>query len=130
MLKNFRLGQSNELIMAGHVYDLHNCFDFEKISFLRDCELDIIFKPNSIYGQGNPEITIRITDVDYFECSPRFFMDQIYDLEEIGYKARDDRDDSWLLSEDQAPEAADLFLRFSGGHFIRVHGTQALVLLS
>ena len=123
MNKNFHVGQSNELVKDGCVYDLHNCFDFESITILGDRRLLISFKPNLVYGVEQSRIVIEVHDLDYLEASPQFGTEVVYDLDEIGYKSPQDRDDLWLLNEAQSSEDAHLFFRFIEGHFIRFHGS-------
>jgi hypothetical protein len=123
MEKNFLLGQSNELIKDGKIYDIHTCFDLEKF-VLRGSDAEIVFRPNSVYGLGHPTIKLDIQNLDYLEVSPNFRAESVTDIDEVGYKQRDDRDDNWLLTESQSKGVGDLFFRFHGGHFIRFHGSR------
>lgn len=128
MRKNFRVGQANELIKDDRIYDLHNCFDFECLVVSGGGDIELVFKPNPEHGEGYSRIAVRVQSVDYLEISPQFGAARITDIDEIGYKLREDRDDSWLLTEIQATEKADVFIRFLGGHFVRFHGEDASLL--
>jgi len=121
MEKNFKIGQSNELIKDNQIYDLHNCFDLEGI-ILGGAEAEMFFRPNALHGHKYSRIKLHIHCIDYFELSQNFRVSMVVDIDEIGYKKRDDRDDSWLLTESQSQGEADLFFRFVGGHFVRLHG--------
>ena len=123
MEKNFSLGQSNELLKDGKIYDLHNCFDLETF-VLRASDAELVFRPNPTHGRGLPIIKLDVQNVDYLEVSPNFHTANVTDVDEVGYKPRDDRDDSWLLTEEQSQGVGDLFFRFHGGHFIRFHGSR------
>lgn len=127
MQKDFSIGQSNELIKDGRIYDLHNSFDFESLVVSGCRDIRLVFKPNVDHGKTHSRIAVQIQSVDYFEISPQFGASIICDIDEVGYKFREDRDDSWLLTENQANEAADMFVRFQGGHHIRFHGGRALL---
>lgn len=81
----------------------------------------MFFEPDEQYGSGQVPIMLKFSDVGLLETSPNFGAAEITDLEEIGYKAVGDKDDNWLLDEQQATQNDDLFFRFSGGHFIRVN---------
>lgn len=127
MEKDFKLGQSNELIKGDQIYDIHNCFDFESL-VLRENDAEIVFRPNPEYGQGSPGIKLDIRNVDYLELSPGFRAAEVTDIDEMGYRQREDRDDRWLQTESQSKGEGDLFFRFQGGHFLRFHGSCASLL--
>lgn len=59
--------------------------------------------------------------VDYLEFSPNFGSRIVCGLEDMGYKSPGDRDDEWLLDEQQSTPDDHLFFRLEGGDFIRVH---------
>jgi len=121
MEKDFQVGQSNELVKAGQVYDLHNQYDFAGLSVDAGRNIRLSFEPNSEHGQNLPSIVVEFQDVDYLELSDNFGASVVRELDEMGYKEGDEKDDSWLLSEDQATGESHLFFRFGNGHYIRVH---------
>lgn len=127
MNKNFKVGQSNELIKEGRIYDLHNCFDFDGLLITGKGVIILMFRPNDSYGVGYSAITIRAQSVDHFEVSPHIGAFIVSDIEEIGYKSRDDNDDNWLLNENQATTADDLYFRFNDGNFVRFHSESVLL---
>lgn len=122
MKKGFVIGQSNELIKAGKVYDLHNLYDFVGIVLKgKDCRLQILFEPNSEYGKDQLPISLNFEAIDYLEFSPNFGTRVVDGLDEMGYKNPEDRDDEWLMDEQQATSDDHLIFRLDGGDFIRVH---------
>lgn len=129
MKKNFRLGQSNEIITPSRVYDLHNLYDYFGISLIGgNRQLNIIFSPNLEFGKGNLSVMLKFNEIQYLEFSPNFGSDPICDLDEMGYKAPDDRDDEWLMSQRQSTENDHLFLRFENNEFIRVFSNHAALI--
>lgn len=125
MEKNFRIGQSNELIRGGKVFDLHNLYDYKGIILKGSRLLLIFFEPNLQYGADQVPILLEFSDVSSLEISPNFGETEMVDLEEMGYKAVGDNDYNWLLDEQQATKNDDLFFRFGDRHFIRVNSLVA-----
>jgi hypothetical protein len=121
MNKDFIVGQANELIKGDITYDLHNCFDFDRLTILGNGELFLAFKPSVGYGDVYSPILIHAKDVDRFASSQNFGPATIKHLEEIGYKSSDDEDDNWLLRQSQATAMDDIFFRFNDGHYVRFH---------
>lgn len=122
MNKSFEIGQSNEVIKADKIYDLHNQYDFIGVVLeTKNRRLQILFEPNPEYGKGQLPIKLNFEEIDYLEFSPNFGTRYISGLDEMGYKNPDDRDDEWLLNEQQATCNNHLFFRMDGGAFIRVH---------
>lgn len=128
MNKDFTVGQANELIKGGRVYDLHNCFDFVGLTISGAGGVSLMFKPNATHGGGYTGITVQAESLNHLEISPQFGAFSVNDVEEIGYKSRGDNDDNWLLSESQATSSDDLFFRFNNGHFVRFHGERVLLI--
>ena len=129
MNKNFKIGQSNELVMDGKVYDLHNQYDLAVVAVGINCSLRLSFEPNPDHGAGCRSVTLEFREVDVLELSDELVTPGVRDIEELGYKEPSDRDDEWLLSEDQASPKDHLFIRLEGGHFIRVHGKSASLIV-
>jgi hypothetical protein len=125
MEKNFEIGQSNEVLAGGKVYDLHNLYDLSEVRIGRSRDVWISFEANAEHGQGQPRLVLTFAGVDYLEFSPRFGARPVRNVDEMGYKNPDDRQDEWLLTEQQATRADHLFLRLGGGDFIRVHSQRA-----
>jgi len=122
MKKGFRIGQSNEIVKSGKIYDLHNLYDFVGIILKgKERRLQILFDPNLEHGKDQLSISLNFEEIDYLEFSPNFGARVISGLEEIGYKNPEDRDDEWLMDEQQATSSDHLFFRLDGGDFIRVH---------
>lgn len=126
MRKTFSLGQSNELIQDGRVYDLHNFYRFSGFFYeVKGKRLQIRFDRISGKFQGASSIVLLFLEVNYLELSPNFGEKEIDGIDEIGYKSPTDRDDEWLLGESQANIDDHLFLRLDEGYFIRVHSKYA-----
>ena len=122
MKKGFEIGQSNEVIQAGRIYDLHNLYDFSGVIIKGvPCKFQILFEPNSEHGGGQLPISLNFEEVDYLEFSSNFGTQEISSLDEMGYKNPEDRDDTWLMEEKDISPESHLFFRFDGGSFIRVH---------
>jgi len=120
--KNFLLGQSNELVREGRVFDLHNLYDFSGLSIGADRSALMSFQPNPKHGSGQPCVLLQFDETDHVEA--RFGTGAIQDLDEMGYMSPDQQDDEWLLGEDQAAEADHLYFRLGAG-FIRIHAHRA-----
>lgn len=125
MERDFKIGQSNELIKEGVVYDIHNMYDFLGIEIGSGRVIRILFGPNVTYGMRCPLIALSVYGVQYFEVSPGFGTRVISDVDELGYKRSSDRDDVWLLTEQQATIGDHLYIRFVGDDFIRICGEKS-----
>ena len=125
MNKDFRVGQSNELVRQDEIYDLHNSYDFDQITIGGDRRVQISFTPNVQHGKGQRPIVLDFEAVDYLEMSEQFGIRPIPLLEEIGYKNPEDHDHERLMSERQATETDHLFFRLGDDTFIRIHSRQA-----
>ena len=122
MKKEFLLGQSNEVIKAGKIYDLHNLYDFVGIVLKgRNRQLRILFEPRPDFGENGAPVSLVFDEIDYLELSLNFSSRVIQNLDEMGYKNPDDQDDEWLLDEQQSTPNDHLFIRLEGNDFIRVH---------
>lgn len=123
MQKSFVLGQSNEVIKEGKLYDLHNFYLLESLSFqAREGRLKIAFAPLSDMDGPVPPVSLVFKSVDHLEMSCTFGQTQgAMGLEEMGYKSPGDVDDEWLLREEQSGPNDHLFLRLEKNAFIRVH---------
>jgi hypothetical protein len=122
MEKKFSIGQSNEIIKDDKIFDLHNSYEFIGIVLKsKERYFQILFEPSPEYGKGKLPVSLHFDAIDYLEFSPNFGTRLIYGLDEIGYKNPDDRDEEWLLSEQQSTHDDHLFFRLDGGDFIRVH---------
>lgn len=126
MEKTFSLGQSNELIKDGRIYDLHNLYCFSGFLFeVEGRRLQIRFDPISGEGNNASSILLSFSGLTYLELSPSFGVKKIDGLDEMGYKSPGDKDDEWLLREEQACKDDHLFFRLDEGDFIRVHCQRA-----
>ena len=131
MNKNFEIGQSNEIIKSGKVYDLHNLYSFIGLYLeVKYRRLQLLFEPDLEYGQNQLPITINFEKIDYLQLSSNFGATVITGLDEIGYKSPGDYDDNWLMTEQQAFSNDHLFLRMVNGDFIRIHCQNATLIES
>ena len=127
MEKDFRIGQSNELIKGSVLYDLHNLYDFSGCLLKSDRSFYLFFAPNPSHGAGHCPVAVEFLDVNFLGFSPNFGAGGLQDLEEMGYKSPSDLDDSWLLRVEQAATPDHLFFRFTGNAYIRIHSTLARI---
>lgn len=81
----------------------------------------LLFEPRTEYRKHQLSITLCFEEIDYLEFSPNFGSRVISGLDEIGYKTPEDRDDKWLMNEQQATHNDHLFFRMDGGEYIRIH---------
>jgi hypothetical protein len=138
MKKNFKVGQSNELITVKNTYDLHNMYDYIGVMIRNSTQdVKISFVPNSTYGKDEAQISLRFSKVSFLEFSSNFGAQIINNIDEIGYKKEGDYDDEWLLTEVQASGNDHLFFRLENNHFIRIYSefvaleeTEKLVVLT
>lgn len=124
MKKNFTIEQSSELVRGSRIFDLHNRYDFSELRIRPNSTAMIAFHPNSEYGSEEPPLILEFLEIDYLELSPGFGTNLIADLDEIGYMGPHQRDDVWLLDEQQATESDHILFRLSPA-FIRIHARQA-----
>lgn len=125
MKKGFLVGQSNEVVKEGKIYDLHNEYDFSGIAVNGTKQLRVLFEPNSESGSDNMPVSLLFDEIDYLELSRNFGSRAVQSLDELGYKTPDDHDNEWLLGEQQASNGDHLFIRLDGVDFIRVHSRSA-----
>ena len=127
MKKDFVIGQSNELIQNGKIYDIHNHYDVFDIAFVSKKNLEITFIPNAVHGKNSPAIKLEFVGIDYLELRLNYENESVSDLDEMGYKQCTDQNIEWLLTEEQATDKDHMFFRLGGENFIRVHSTQAIL---
>lgn len=126
MEKDFKLGQSNEVIKNQSIYDLHNQYDLLEITIsAKKRELKMAFEPNAEFGIHKPPVVFIFSGINHLEFSKTFGGQVVSTLDEVGYKSPDDRDDNWLLSEEQATADDHLFFRMEGQNFIRIYCKKA-----
>ena len=129
MDKDFKIGQSNELVQGDQVFDLHNVYDFSGVTIGPDRTLQVSFQPNREHGKGHLPVLLEFREVDYLLLSPGFGIRCVRDLDEMGYMGPEQDDDQWLLSEDQATEADHLLIRL-GSDYVRIHAQHAYLRIS
>ncbi|MBK6918308.1 MAG: hypothetical protein IPH07_13010 [Deltaproteobacteria bacterium] len=122
MIKNFVVGQSNELLMDGRVHEIHNFYRFGGLNIGPDRFIVISFVPCEPNTMDFPRLKLECRDVDYFELSSQFGCKDVREVDEMGYKSPGDLDDEWLMTEQQASAADHFFLRLEHCAYIRVHG--------
>ena len=86
MNRDFRVGQSNELIKGERIYDLHNCFDFDGLDVSGIGELRLSFKPNTIHGGGYSSVLVFAQGLDRLAVSPDFGPRTVKHLERLATK--------------------------------------------
>lgn len=121
MIKNFVVGQSNELLMDGKVHELYNYYEFSGLRIGAHRTVVISFVPCDPNTMDLPRLELECRHVDYFELSPDFGCKDIREVGEMGYKSPGDLDDEWLMTEQQASAADHFFLRLQDCAYVRVH---------
>jgi hypothetical protein len=121
MEMDFALDQGNAVIRNGLLYDLHNFYDFAGAAIDGKKLVTMSFVPNRVHGSGAVPLTIEFSEIDVFELSPGFAVEDVTDIDEMGFKNPNDQDLDWLLDQRQATPTDHLVFRFAGGHFLRVH---------
>lgn len=129
MQRSFRVGQSNELIKEGKIYDLHN--DYLPTLIVFDTQkhtLRIVFKNLTADCDEGKRLALVFFDVDVLEFSGNIAATGTFGVDEIGYKDVDDYDYDWLSTEAQSEGSDHLILRFDGGATLRLHSANADIL--
>ncbi len=127
MNKNFSVGQANELIHDGRVYDLHNCYDFGGITIPGVGSVKLWFSPNPEHGKGQVPVAIEVESLEFLEFSEGFGVGGVESLDEMGYKSPGDRDLDWVAGEDKATSEDHLVFRFGPTTHIRIHGKRMVL---
>ena len=125
MLREFTIGQSNEVIKSDHTYDLHN--DFVPTAVVMDArsnDLRILFRKVADDDTGKC-VALVFHEVDVLEFSGNLGAGGLSGLDEMGYKELSDYDYEWLSGEAQSTPADHLVIRFDNGATLRVHSARA-----
>lgn len=120
MNKNFEIRQGVELVREGHAYDLHNCYVFGGIAVTSSRRAAVWFMPDAEFGSDQPAIVIEVTGISTLELSAGVARGAARDVDELGYKAPDDRDLEWLIAESQARDGDHMVLRLLPDDFLRI----------
>lgn len=123
MNRNFELGQSNEILQSGRVYDLHN--DYLPSAVVLDLQVGALKISFSRISQNHSvnHCALVFHEVDSLEISGNVCAAS--GLDEMGYKGTDDYDYEWLSGESQSVTGDHFVIRFDGGATLRVHGVSA-----
>jgi len=119
--KNFTVGQANEILSGGKIYDLHNHYDFGGITIASNGCASVWFTANGEHGKGLPPVTLDMEGIDFLAMSSGVAMGRVRDLDEVGYKQASDQDLNWLLPEQAASDDDHLVLSFGPSDFLRIH---------
>ncbi|HEX8781495.1 MAG TPA: hypothetical protein VF728_10050 [Nocardioides sp.] len=122
MARTFKVGQSNELVSSGKIYDLHGHYDFNGLAVLSGGRARLWFVPNDEHGVGRSSVVIEVEGVDYLELTSGVATGKVRDVDEMGYKNPGDRDLDWLLEERASTDGDHFVLRFGPNDFLRIHG--------
>lgn len=125
MVKNFQLGQSIELILDEHCFDLHNCYNLEEISIL-DNKVVFRFEPDIDFGKTLPPILISFIRPTFLTIDHTLLGSSLRYLDQMGYKNPNDFDEEWLLEEKEASEEDHFLFQFVNGSTIRIFAEQAI----
>lgn len=125
MRRTFKLGQSNEVVKSGQVYDLHN--DYAPIAVVFDTQtndLKLLFKRLSADKAGL-RVALVFNEVDVLHINGNIGASGFSGLDEMEYKGADDDDYDWLATEAQSAVSDHMIFRFDGGATLRVHSATA-----
>jgi hypothetical protein len=120
MKKNFQLGNSNEFLVNGQFYDVHNCFSCEGVSLLVSGDVRIRFQPIPEFAPDGPGLELMISGITYLWFSPDFCSDELSTVQEMGYKEADDQDMDWLLGEEHWEPDMHFIIVFESGRILRL----------
>lgn len=127
MNKDFKIRHTSvEVIDAEqHVYDVHNCYKFRGINIRVDADnsLEVLFVKISgewVKESDPSKITFVFRGVKYLEFSKLFFVEQSSTIDELGYKAPEDNDYDWLMSEEHFTGDQHFVFRFVYGEHLRI----------
>jgi hypothetical protein len=125
MNRNFIVGQGNELVLEGRIFDLHNCYDFSGIAIASTSCAQLWFKPNPEHSSNISPLVLEVHGLSVLELSSGVVLGTVRDLDEVGYKNPGDGDLDWLMSERTATGEDHLVFRFGPSDHIRIHGACA-----
>jgi hypothetical protein len=125
MDRNFSVGQGNELLLEGQVFDLHNCYDFLGIAIASTRCAQLWFKPNPEHTQNVDLLVLEVRELSVLEVSKGILLGTVRDLDEVGYKNPGDKDLDWLVGERLATGRDHLIFRFGSSDHVRIHGASA-----
>jgi hypothetical protein len=128
MLRNFRVGQSNELLFGDRRFDLHNEYDFGGVAITGSGEARTWFVPHPQFAKSPLTVVLIFRGLRSFRATGALLLGRAHDVDEIGYKAQNDEDIDWLDSEKNASDHHDFFIRFEGNEYIRVQCDEAVLL--
>lgn len=124
MKREFKIDSHIAIMCDDYYYDLHNCYDLKGLeldSSKQQLAINFVKLEGEWVKHEDPQrIEILFNGLKYFEVSKGFFLKTSYSLEELGFKNIEDRDYSWLLSEEQSTGSDHLFIRLENDEYIRV----------
>jgi len=130
MEKNFQITDSIYLKLNHSQYDIHNDYDFEKLTLDSDLnELNIFFlktKGDWVKKEDPDKISILFKNLLHITFSEDFFQEVSSTIEEIGYKSKDDFDYEWLKTDEQVENEDHLVIRFENNEYLRVYSERAI----
>lgn len=125
MHRNFSVGQANELVLDGRIFDLHNWYDFTSLVIFSEKRVQLWFTPSPEHRDNGDVLVIDVQGVGALEITQDVLLGNARDLDEIGYKNPEDGDLDWLIGEHQATSADHLVFRFGPSDYVRVYGDRA-----
>lgn len=125
MDRNFSIGQANELVLDGQLFDLHNCYDFSGIVVMSTGRAQLWFRPNPEHTKNVNALVVDVLGVDVLEITQGVLLGTVCDLDEVGFKNPGDTDLDWLVGERHARGNDHLVFSFGPDEHVRVHGERA-----
>lgn len=125
MERNFCVGQANELVLNGRVFDLHNCYDFLGIAVASTRAAQLWFTPSPAHTARTEHLVLEVEGLSVLEMTGGVTAGRVRDLDEVGYKNPGDADLEWLVGECGAEREDHLVFRFGPSDHVRVYGERA-----
>lgn len=131
MISNFSFDGSAGIRVGDSHYDLHSFFSVLHL-LIDPAAGSVVLELSSIeefrtHTHEAKALRLVFSGVDYVEVSPGVCKGGSDTIEEIGFKAPNDRDDEWLKPTDRAEHSDHLFIRLSNLEFVRLSYSSARV---
>ena len=135
MYKKFQIENSIALKENDKYYDLHNDYDLFSLSFNHVIQknLVILFRQTNgdwIKAEDPKQLKIEFKELTHFSFSDNYFSENAsVNIEEIGFKSKNDYDYDWLVTDEQMKknEKYHFILRMDDNSIIRI-GCKEIVL--
>ncbi|HEV7691458.1 MAG TPA: hypothetical protein VGO52_11565 [Hyphomonadaceae bacterium] len=127
MLRNFRIEDAIALKTEQDRFDLWNDYALVSIAMTGfgsrlDCIFKKVYPPHEADHGALALLAFRGVEFVGLQCKP---PGDSLDVDEVGFKARQDNDLGWLIQEGQQDGSEDLIFRFGQAGHMRVKAAHA-----